>query len=209
VRRYYWPPNDQVRDWLEPNWDAWVAAPPQWFTARFVKRVISEAPPEVLPLTVLRELAEKYWEERQEFGREKPESEAGGTNSAKSMKMRSSTRRLGNQQSSMSSRRWGRQVEDTSREELVRMEAKRRANKAFARAKQLWIWTTALVFSYVDLVTTVVVGLQYLDMGTAQGTSAAHVTFAMLGVSVGAQALAAHLSGTYGVSQQPLCYRII
>ena len=89
------------------------------------------------------------------------------------------------------------------------MEAERRANKAFARAKQLWIWTAALAFSYVDLVTTVVVGLQYLDMGTAQGTSAAHVTFAMLGVSVGAQALAAHLSGTYGVSQQPLCYRIV
>ena len=31
------------------------------------------------------------------------------------------------------------------------METKRRANKAFARAKQLWIWAAALVFSYVDL----------------------------------------------------------
>jgi len=89
------------------------------------------------------------------------------------------------------------------------MEAERRANKAFARAKQLWVWTAALAFSYVDLVTTVVVGLQYLDMRTAQGTSAAHVTFAMLGVSLGVQALVAHLTGTYGVSQQPLCYRIV
>ena len=76
------------------------------------------------------------------------------------------------------------------------MEAERRGNKAFARAKQLWIWTAALAFSYVDLVTTVVVGLQYLDMGTAQGTSAAHVTFIMLGISLGAQALQTHLTGT-------------
>ena len=287
VRRYYWPPNDQVRDWLEPNWDAWVMAPPQWFTSRFVKRIISAAPPEVLPLTVLRDLAEKYWEEQQEFGPKNPESEAGGSSSSSSSfslvapasssssssssssaavagtsssvagkgkgkgkvtfsssaavagasssvagkgkgkvtfseptivsqdkaetkakassvatsannmkrRRRSSTRQLGHQQSSVSSRRWSRQVENTSHEELVRMEAERRANKAFEHAKQLWIWAAALVFSYVDLVTTAVVGLQYLDMGTAQGTSAAHVTFAMLGVSVGVQALATHLTG--------------
>ena len=88
------------------------------------------------------------------------------------------------------------------------METERRANKAFARAKQLWIWTAALAFSYVDLVTTVVVGMQYLDMGTAQGTNAAHVTFTMLGISLGVQALCTHLLGTYGVYQQPLCYRI-
>ena len=102
--RFYWPPDSKVKAWLEPNWDAWVAAPPQWFTARFVKRVISAAPPEVLPLTVLRELAEKYWEEQQELCRVKPESEAGGTTSANSMRMRSSTRRLGTQQSSMTLR---------------------------------------------------------------------------------------------------------
>eukprot|EP00618_Florenciella_parvula_P016977 CAMPEP_0119473200 /NCGR_PEP_ID=MMETSP1344-20130328/4942_1 /TAXON_ID=236787 /ORGANISM="Florenciella parvula, Strain CCMP2471" /LENGTH=2127 /DNA_ID=CAMNT_0007506261 /DNA_START=134 /DNA_END=6517 /DNA_ORIENTATION=- len=198
--RYYWPPNDQVRDWLEPNWDAWVVAPPQWFTPRFVKRIISAAPPEVLPLTVLRELADKYWEEPQKFGREKPESEAGGTTSANSMRMQGSIRRLGSQKSSMSSCRWGRQVEDTSREELVRMEVERRASKVFARAKQLWIWMVALAFSYVDLVTTVLVGLQYLDMGTAQGTSGAHVTFAMLGLSLGVQALFAHLSGQGALS---------
>ena len=83
-----------------------------------------------------------------------------------------------------------------SREELVRTETKRRASKAFARAKQLWIWTAALTFSYADLVSTVVVGLQYLDMGTAQGTRAAHVAFVMLGVSLGVQAVAAHVTGT-------------
>ena len=88
------------------------------------------------------------------------------------------------------------------------MEAERRSNKAFARAKQLWTWTAALAFTYVDLVTTVVVGMQYLDMGTPQGTSAAHVTFTMLGISLGTQTLATHLSGTSGVYQQPLCYRI-
>ena len=82
------------------------------------------------------------------------------------------------------------------------METERRASKAQARAEQLWIWTTALAFSYVDLVTTVVVGLQYLDMGTAQGTRAAHMTFAMLGVSVVVQALLAHFTGTYESSQQ-------
>ena len=181
-------------------------APPQWFTPHFVKRVILVAPPEVLPLTVLRDLAEKYWEERQENGREKPESEAGGTTSANGMRMRrmgsSEVRRLDHQQS----KEWGRRVENTSREELVHMEVERRGNKAFARAKQLWIWTAALAFSYVDLVTTVVVGLQYLDMGTTQGTSGAHMTFAMLGLSLGVQALGTHFSGTCGVSQQPLCY---
>ena len=85
------------------------------------------------------------------------------------------------------------------------MEAERRANKAYAWAKQLWIWTAALAFSYVDLVTTVVVGLQYLDMGTAQGTHAAHVTFAILGLSLGLQALIAHLTGTHEISSSSLC----
>ena len=75
------------------------------------------------------------------------------------------------------------------------MEAKRRANKAFARAKQLWIWTAALAFSYVDLVTTVVVGLQYLSLETARGTHSAHVTFIPLGTSLGIQTLATHLTG--------------
>ena len=85
------------------------------------------------------------------------------------------------------------------------MEAERRTNKAFARAKQLWIWTAALAFSYLDLVTTVVVGMQYLDMGTAQGTNAAHVTFTMLGISLGVQALTAHLTGTHEINSSSLC----
>ena len=193
--RFYWPPNDQVRDWLEPNWDVWVAAPPQWLTARFVKRVISAASPEVLPLTVLRELAETHSKggheqlendsgsEHDDF---RPETDAGGATDASSIG-----------QDNSSNKQQTHRFENTSREELVRMEAERRANKAFARAKQLWVWTAALAFSYVDLVTTVVVGVQYLDMGTAPGTNAAHVTLAMLGLSVGVQALFTHLSGTY------------
>ena len=76
------------------------------------------------------------------------------------------------------------------------MEAKRRAGKAFARAKQLWIWVAALALSYVDIVTTVVVGLQYLGLGTAQGTHAAHVTFGMLAGSLGLQTLVTHATGT-------------
>ena len=85
------------------------------------------------------------------------------------------------------------------------MEVERRANKAFARAKQLWTWTAALAFSYLDLVTTVVVGMQYLDMGTAQGTSSAHVTFAMLGLSLGMQTLITHLTGIHEISSSSLC----
>ena len=195
--RFYWPPNDQVRDWLEPNWDVWVAAPPQWLTARFVKRVISEAPPEVLPLTVLRELAEKYSKGGQGGGHEqlendsgsehddfRPETDAGGATDASSIG-----------QDNSSNKQQTHRFENTSHKELVRMETEHRGNKAFARAKQLWIWTAALAFSYVDLVTTVVVGLQYLGMGTAQGTRAADVTFAMLGFSLGIQTLATHLTG--------------
>ena len=75
------------------------------------------------------------------------------------------------------------------------METERRASKAFARTKQLWIWAAALVFSYVDLVTTVVVGLQYLSLETTQGTHAAHVTFIMLGISLGLQTAATYLTG--------------
>jgi len=211
VRRYYWPPNDQVRDWLEPNWDAWVAAPPQWFTARFVKRVISAALPEVLPLTVLRDLAEKHSKGGQGGGHKQLESDSGSEHDdfRPETDAVSATDADSVGQGNKSNKQQSHRFENTSREELVRMEAERRANKAFARAKQIWIWTAALAFSYVDLVTTVVVGMQYLDMGTKQGTSAAHVTFAMLGVSLGVQAIFAHLSGTYRVSQQPLCYRII
>ena len=87
------------------------------------------------------------------------------------------------------------------------METERRANKAFARAKQLWIWMVALAFSYVDLVTTVVVGLQYLNMGSVGGTRAAHVTFAMLGVSLGVQTVATHLTGMQLICQNIVCVR--
>ena len=205
-RRYFWPANDRVRDWLKPNWDAWVTAPPQWFTARFVKRVISAAPPEVLPLTVLRELAEKHSKGGQGgAGHKQLESDSGSEHDdfRPETDPVSATDADSVGQGNSSNKQQSHRFENTSREELVRMEAERRANKAFARAKQLWIWAAALAFSYVDLVTTVVVGMQYLDMGTAQGTRAAHVTFAMLGVSVGLQAVVAQVTGTYGVSQRP------
>ena len=152
--RFYWPPNDQVKAWLELHWDAWVAAPPQWFTPRFVKQISTAAPPEVLPLAVLQDLAEKH---------------------------------SGNKGDSIDS--------STSREELVQMEKQRRANKFFALTKQFCIWTAALVFSYIDLGTTVVVGWEYLNMRTAEGTRAAHVTFGMLGASLGLQTLVTYLTG--------------
>jgi hypothetical protein len=196
--RFYWPPNDKVKAWLVPNWDAWVSAPPPWFTPRFVKYVTATAPPEVLPLTVLRQLAARYSNKGQGGGHEQtgraddseydeyqPETEAGGAPDLDGITTSNSNRRLshGNK--------------EISREGLVRIEIERRASKAFARAKQLWIWVAALVFSYVDFVTTVVVGLQYVGLGTAQGTRAAHVTFGMLAGSLGIQTLLTHLSGTY------------
>jgi hypothetical protein len=199
VRRYYWPLNNQVRDWLEPNWDAWVAAPPQWFTARFVKRVILAAPPEVLPLTVLRELAEKHSKGGQGGGHKQLESDSGSEHDdfRPDTDAVSATDADSVGQGNKSNKQQSHRFENTSREELVRIETERRANKAFARAKQLWIWTAALAFSYIDLVTTVVVGLQYLSLETAQGTHAADVTFAMLGFSLGIQTLSTHWTGMH------------
>ena len=75
------------------------------------------------------------------------------------------------------------------------MEKKRRAGLAFARAKQVLIWTMALVFSYVDLVSTVNVGFQYRAIGD-EGRDAAYVTFGMLAGSLGLQTLATYLTGT-------------
>mmetsp|Transcript_99194 Transcript_99194/g.283738 ORF Transcript_99194/g.283738 Transcript_99194/m.283738 type:complete len:525 (+) Transcript_99194:697-2271(+) len=172
--RFYWPPNDKVKAWLEPNWDGWVAAPPQWFTSSFVQQIAAGAPPEVLPIAVLQDLAEKH------SGKGVGQEES----STRQLSIGASTR----QPSS-------RQFATTSRKELVQMEEKRRANRAFTHAKQLGIWAAALVFSYVDLGTTVVVGREYLSMGTAQGRHAAHMTFGMLGVSLGIQTMATHWTG--------------
>ena len=182
----------------------WVAAPPPWFTPYFIKFVTKEASPEVLPLTVLRELAEKHLKGGQGGGHKQVESDSGSEHDdfRPETDAVSVTDADSVGQGNSSNKQQSHRFENTSREELVRMEAERRANKTFARAKQLWIWTAALAFSYLDLVTTVVVGMQYLDMGTAQGTNAAHVTFTMLGISLGVQALFTHLSGTYGVYQQ-------
>ena len=164
--RLYWPPNDQVKAWLEPHWDEWVAGPPQWFTPCFVKRITAEAPPEVLPLAVLQDLAEKH------------SGEGVGQEGSSSSRQISVSR-----------------FATTNREELVKMEVNRQANKTFARAKQFSIWMAALAFSYVDLGTTVMVGREYLSMGTAEGMRAAHVTFGMLGASLVLQALLTYLTG--------------
>ena len=71
-------------------------------------------------------------------------------------------------------------------------EKKRRANRAFAWAKQVWIWTAALAFSYADLITTVFVGMEYLRVGDE---AAAHAMFGMLGGSLLVQALATYSTG--------------
>ena len=202
--RFYWPPDSKVKAWLEPNWDVWVAAPPPWFTTYFIKFVTKEASPEVLPLTVLRELAEKHSKGGQGGGHKQLKSDSGSEHDGfrPETDAVSATDADSVGQGNSSNKQQSHRFENTSREELVRMETERRSNKAFARAKQLWIWTAALAFSYVDLVTTVVVGLQYLSLKTARGTHAAHVTFTMLGISLGVQALFTHLTGTYRVSSR-------
>ena len=75
-------------------------------------------------------------------------------------------------------------------------EKKRRAGLALARAKQMWVWSTALIFSYVDLISTVTVGLQYLAIGE-DGHNAARVTFGMLAGSLGVQALVTYFLGEF------------
>ena len=82
-----------------------------------------------------------------------------------------------------------------SRAVLVQREKKRRAKRAFSRAKQLWIWAAALGFSYADLVTTVYVGMEYLRVGGKYGRGAAHAMFGMLGGSLLVQALVTHSTG--------------
>ena len=149
MSRYYWPPNDQVKAWLEPHWDEWVAAPPQWLTPCFVRRVTAEAPPEVLPLAVLQDLAEKH------SGRGMGREDDGRQLSVSA----SSSRQPSSRQFATTSR-----DATISREQLVKMEVNRRANKTFARSKQVGIWMVALAFSYIDLGTTVMVGREYLSI---------------------------------------------
>lgn len=86
------------------------------------------------------------------------------------------------------------------RNELVKMETTRRANLAVKRAKQVWTWTVALILSYVDLVTTVIVGVQYARLGTVRGAQVARITFGMLGASLGLQTMMSIFSGTWAVN---------
>ena len=120
------------------------------------------APPEVLPLAVLQDLAEKH--SGNGVGQEDSSS-----SSSRQLSLGASSRRASS-----------RQFATTSREELVQMEKQHRTNKAFARAKQLGIWAAALSFSYVDLGMTVVVAWEYSSMGTAEGIHAARMIFGML-----------------------------
>ena len=73
-------------------------------------------------------------------------------------------------------------------------EKKRRAGLAFARLKQIWIWSAALIFSYADIISTVAVGFQYLAIGD-KGRDAAHMTFGMLFGSIAIQTFFTYFGG--------------
>ena len=183
--RHYWPPSESLKPWLEANWDTWTAERPQWFTRRFIKRISTVAPPEVLPLTALQDLAEKYAKEDRDANHPKASSVDG---SSEEQVVAASNRSSSGHNSSTRSVRFAHK----SREELVRIENVRRRSRAVERAKQVWMWTVALAISYADVITTVVVGMEYLENGAKR---AAHVTFAMVGASLGVKALIIHASG--------------
>ena len=192
-RRYYWP-EERVKPWLEEGWDEWEEEPPQWFTSKWVRRISTAAPPEVLPLAVLQDMAEKHMSEpgeRESRSRRtlaRTYTSVSGNVGVADAPASAHELRVMRSQSTLA---------DLGRGKLVQKEKKRRANAGFVRAKQLGIWTAALAFSYLDLVTTVVVGREYLGMGTREGTRAAHVTFGMVGVSLGIQTLITHLTGDF------------
>ena len=80
---------------------------------------------------------------------------------------------------------------DEGREALVKLlEKQRKDAKVHAkvlrgeRIKQLWIWIVALGFSYIDLVGTVFVAMEYWALGGNDGRHAARVTFGMLALSL-------------------------
>ena len=186
--RHYWPPSESLKPWLEANWDTWTAERPQWFTQRFVKRISTVASPEVLPLAVLQELDKKHaTEDRDAKQREATSARGYGAAQLVAASIRSSG-------GDNSRTRSGRFTNEMSREELIRNENARRRSRAVERAKQAWMWIMALAISYADIITTIVVGMDYLDKGAKR---AAHVIFAMVGVSLGIQALITHASGAF------------
>ena len=93
-------------------------------------------------------------------------------------------------------------IDTKSTQDLVEMykrhqkwvKSRKQARRA-ARAKQLWIWTVALGFSYVDLLGTILVGMEYWAVGGAAGKHAARVTFGMLAGSLGIQAFVTYTTG--------------
>ena len=102
--------------------------PPQWFTPRFIKRISTVAPPEVLPLAILQDLAIRYSTAR-------VDNEVDGSER--------DSRLSSNSGHSLSNNSSHHLFKDTSRDELVQMETSRRAHIATNRLKQLWIWGVA------------------------------------------------------------------
>ena len=183
--RYYWPKSEKLGEWLVLSWDEWAAAdpPPVWLTAKFKRLVEGVVPPEAQPLAVLKDQANKHRKAANEAG-----AEAGGVSGRDA----STSASIQGYPSSLSA--VGGEAGHAERAELVAREKKWRAGRAFARAKQVCIWTAALAFSYVDLVSTVSVGLQYLAIGE-KGRDAAYITFGMLAASTGLQTLVTHMTG--------------
>ena len=161
---------DALKTWLEQNWDMWIESPPPWFTTRFIKRFIRVAPPEALPMSVLKGLAEKYSDDKN------PDNWSSGSFSSRESKgMGMMTIRNVNSDS-----RPG-----PSRDALVRRETKRRRLLASSQRKNHFLWVAALFCGYADLITTVLVAFAYLRMGT-EGRIAAYLIFGVLagGLSV-------------------------
>jgi hypothetical protein len=164
--KHYWPTDARLLVWLEENWEVWSAKPPSWFKARAMRRVETSVALEVLPLLVLKKVAEKQAEKLA----------SGDVNS----KWFSGITKGGGDPDS--SPRFG-AFADASREELVAMVKKQRGSMAVAHAKKVWIWFTALIFSYADLISTVFVALQFLSLGD-KGREGANITLGLLAVSL-------------------------
>jgi hypothetical protein len=174
----YWVSTDKLRDWLV-DWDTWEDDKPAWFTMKeldFQNWVMTHAPPEALPRTPLLKILAKA-KDSDQGNSVRPAPEADTDTSAIVMQSND-----------------GVQFASATRAELVAMVKKQRAGLAFARFKQICIWSAALTFSYVDLVSTVSVAFQYLALGE-KGRDAAYVTFGMLAGSIGLQAFTTYSTG--------------
>ena len=191
--RYYWPSSEKLGEWLVPSWDGWVAAdpPPVWLTAKFKRLVEVVVPPEAQPLAVLKDQAEKR---RKATGQAGAEADGASRRSLEASTSSSIQDFLSSLLLTCGYSTVGGDADEAEWAELVAREKKWRAGRAFDRARQVWIWSAALAFSYVDLISTVSVGFQYLAIGD-EGRNAAYVTFAMLAGSLAVQAACTQLTG--------------